>query len=465
MTLAGLQPRPYQDKAVAFLLETGGRGAIRAPTGAGKTVIALDAVKALGFKRLLILVPRFSALLTWVSNIEKTGFAKQHEVAVIQKWSKDKRSGVWSEPTTARIVIALYQTIIRDVEQVADEDSGFDFVICDESHRIRNRQTDTYKAVKRICRRRRCVFLTATPQSKGPQDLWTTLNILSPKVFTSYWKFVNRYCVVEDNEYGKEITGVRRSTLPELKHRISGFLHNIPTKDLKGWVPASQRQILPVEADAKVMRIYRSLEQELLATLPGQNVLMVPNTLAKFTALRQLLCCPSILHPALGVGQGIQAVLEHAVNNDPHVVIFSDFVESFDIWEKFLKKRGAPVYRLQGGMRLGDIQSTIGQFERHRQDEHASVLLCSIPFAESFDLLSPYNGYFVGYSWDQNANYQAEGRLTRGSKTHCNFFYVCHSNTIDTYMLGVLDNKVRTTNITMRDVQEAMCGTSTPAGA
>lgn len=460
MMLQGLQRRPYQDKAVAFLLETDGRGAIRAPTGAGKTVIALEAAKELGFNRLLILVPRISALLTWVTNIEKTKFVKQEEIAIVQKWTKNKRADLWlnqsPEFRNIKVVVALYQTIIRDVDQLVDEDSGFDFIICDESHRIKNRDTDTYKAIKRICRRRRRVFLTATPQSKGPQDLWTTLNVLSPNVFTSYWKFVKRYCVVEDGEYGKDIVGVRKSTLKELKARLNGFLHNIPEKELDGWVPKRQRQLLPVVPEQKVLRIYRMLEQEMLALLPDNSHVLVPNTLSKFTKLRQLLCCPQMLHPALGIGVGLPAILEHAENNNPHVVVFSDFVEPFEHWQKFLKSRKVPTFVLRGGMKLDDVRTTIGQFERYKYRDKASVLLCSIPFAESFDLLSPDTAYFLGYAWDQNANYQAEGRLTRGSKKHCNFFYVCHSKTIDTYMLEVLDNKVRTTNITMRDVQEAM---------
>lgn len=460
--LKGLQKRPYQDKAVAFLLDANGRGAVRAPTGAGKTIIALEAVQQIGFKRLLVLVPRYSALLTWMQAIERTGFVQQDQVAVVQKWKASDREALWTSPEP-RVVIALYQTIIRDVEHIVAqgtgdeaEESAFDVVVCDESHRIKNRDTDTYKAVKRICRRRRRIFLTATPQSKGPQDLWTTLNLLSPKVFTSYWKFVNRYCVVEDGEYGKDIIGVRRSTLPELKSRLYGFVHSIPEKEIDGWVPKRNRQLLPVEPDKKVLRIYKSLESELLATLPDNTHVLVPNTLAKFTALRQLLCCPTLVHPALGVGEGFKAAIEHAENNDPHVVIFSDFPSAFPIWEAFLRKRKVPTYTLRGGMKVQDIAATIGAFERHKNDEKLSVMLCSTPFAESFDIISSSTGYHVGYAWSQIANYQAEGRLTRGSKSHCNFFYVCHSKTIDTYMLEVLDNKVRTTNITMRDLNEAL---------
>lgn len=460
---AQAQDRPYQKKAVRFLVENDGRGAVRAPTGAGKTFIALSAVTELGFQRLMIVVPRYSALLTWKSELEKRDVLRRFgaELVIVEKWTQIKRAALWSTPPTPplrQIVLVLYNTLVRDLALVEHKRAAFDTIIFDESHRIRNRKTKNFKAVRKLATSRvgdsgalrRCMFLTATPQSRGIQDLWTTLHCLRPGAWSSYWKYVKRYCVVEDGTYGLDIVGARRDTLPELKHRVGSYIHNISRKEIRGWVPESVRKPLHVKLGGKVLRIYRQLAAESLAELPGGTLLTSPSVLSTTTRLRQLLVCPALVHESLGAGVGIEAVLDHALDNDlhPHFVLFSEFTQPFPWWSTYLRTRGVPagnIFTLQGGMSLREVETTIGAFSISKRSTAPSILMCSIAFSESFDLLTPENGYFLGFSWDQNLNYQAEGRLTRGAKDHCNFFYVVHDRTVDTSMLHVLDTKVRST--------------------
>jgi superfamily II DNA or RNA helicase len=445
-----LEERPYQNRAIHFLKDMGGSGAVRAPTGAGKCTIGLLTVREVGFKRLLILVPRYSALLAWKKALADLAIVDPGDIAVVEKWPRKRRLELWENPATARIVVALYPTMRNDFLEISAEESGFDYIICDEAHKAaKNPNTQTFKRLKVVCRRRKKIFLTATMQSKGPQDLWGILHLLSPKVFSSYYGFVNRYCIMEEDEYGRKPIGVKKSTLKELKQRMYGFICNITDKEINGWVPKRVRKILTVHMDRKVSKLYNNLFTTQIGILPNGDAILTPNVLAKYTEVRKLLCCPALLHPSLGVGNAFLEALEHAENNDKHVVIYSDFVEQFPIWEKHLKSLDIPCYSLKGGISARDLSTIIDQFSRHKESEQLSVLLCSIKFAESFDLLSTLTGYFVGYSWSQIENYQAEGRLTRGAKTHCNFFYMSHENTIDTDMLQVLDNNVRTTNITM----------------
>lgn len=452
--------RPYQKDAIGFLLENSGRGAVRAPTGAGKTYIALKTVSALepGFQRLLIVVPRFSALLTWKNELEKMQLLSANaststELVVVEKWTQLKRAALWNAPPVAphrQIVLVLYNTLARDIGLVEHKRAGFDTVIFDESHRIRNRKTKNFKAAKRLSlsRERRVMFLTATPQSRGVQDLWTTLHCLRPSAWPSYWKFVGRYCVIEDDGFGQKPIGAKKATLPELRHRVSRYVHNISKREIRGWVPESVRFPLYVKLDRKVGRIYRQLAEEMLAALPDGTLMTSPSVLASTIRLRQLLACPALIHESLGAGVGVEAVLDHALDNDPHFVLFSEFTQPFPVWSAYMRARGVPeanIFTLQGGMSLQQTETTIRAFEVMRKSELPSVLMCSIAFSESFDLLTPENGYFLGFSWDQNLNYQAEGRLTRGAKDHCNFFYVIHDRTVDTSMLSVLDQKVRRT--------------------
>src|ERR1051326_2255997 len=63
-----LTPRPYQQSAVDAWLRAGGRGVIVLPTGAGKTVVAYDAIARMAI-RTLIVVPTIELLRQWRSGM------------------------------------------------------------------------------------------------------------------------------------------------------------------------------------------------------------------------------------------------------------------------------------------------------------------------------------------------------------------------------------------------------------
>jgi hypothetical protein len=280
--------------------------------------------------------------------------------------------------------------------------------------------------------------------------------MVQPKGFPSYWEFIKRYCILEDDEYGTKVVGVKQSTLSELRFKTRAYIHNISTKEVDGFVPKRNRQRLSVELSPRVRAVYKSLWRDSMVSLPGSAPLLAPGTLAKFVAVRKLLTCPALIHEAFGVGDALETVREHALGEapNPHCVIFSDFKEPFPLWQSWLEDKGAHVTILQGGMRDTDLKIAIDTFSR-LSDKRESWLLCTIPYAESFDLLSPQTAYMIGFSWDQIANYQAEGRLTRGSKEYANFFYTVHEHTVDTHVLDVLDTKVQNTSLVVSDLTDS----------
>ena len=63
-----LTPRTYQQSAVDAWLRAGGRGVVVLPTGAGKTIVAYDAIARLSV-RTLIVVPTIELLRQWRAGI------------------------------------------------------------------------------------------------------------------------------------------------------------------------------------------------------------------------------------------------------------------------------------------------------------------------------------------------------------------------------------------------------------
>lgn len=449
--------RPYQDKAVSFLIDRNGRGVVRAPTGSGKTYTALKAVSTLGFRRCIIAVRRYSGMLTWIENIAKFGLDTQCDIVIIEKWAKHARIDFWkSKPERPQFVIITYASLIRDKPEI-DKYSIHDAVIGDECHQVQDRRIKSSKTIKRLVRDPKCVaiFLSDTPMSRGPHNLWSILNMLSPKVFNSYWDFVERYCVSEEGFKGTSIIGVRASTKRELTARLSGFVCNITDAEVKGFVPDRVRTPLylpPLTGRDK--KFYDTLGVDLVAKTKTGNIILTPNSMVATLRLRQFLICPALIETKLGWGDAIEEIISHASNNDPnfHIGIVSEFVSAFPHWQRYLDsvavKNNKPTlqhFTIKGGMSALELQAVLRDFALCKQRNIPSVLLMGSAVAESFDVLSCDTAYMLGFPWSAIMNRQAEGRFTRGNKPFCKFFYCIRQDSVEQSVLTTLNTNTRNT--------------------
>jgi superfamily II DNA or RNA helicase len=111
--------RPYQSDAVTAWREAGDRGVVELPTGAGKTVVAIDAVAALGVPTLVV-VPTIDLLEQWRRELET-----EFDVAVGQFGG--------GEQTQAPITVSTYDSAYLRAEDVGGD---FGLVVFDEVHHL-----------------------------------------------------------------------------------------------------------------------------------------------------------------------------------------------------------------------------------------------------------------------------------------------------------------------------------------
>ena len=88
-------------------------------------------------------------------------------------------------------------------------------MICDEAHRLKNRKALQTQFVRRI-KTNHAYMVTGTPMMNRTEELWSLLNILYPKTFTSFWRFVDMYRREEHH-----LTTARRSC--PMTSRPKGF--------------------------------------------------------------------------------------------------------------------------------------------------------------------------------------------------------------------------------------------------
>lgn len=79
------------------------------------------------------------------------------------------------------------------IEYLRDTDKKFDFVLCDEAHKMRNRETQTYKGAEiMLSKAESVVFLTATPIMISPENLYNLLHLLDSSRYFNYQIFEAR---------------------------------------------------------------------------------------------------------------------------------------------------------------------------------------------------------------------------------------------------------------------------------
>lgn len=144
-------------------------------------------------------------------------------------------------------------------------------IIMDEVHRIKNRNSKCTKHCRQLCKGVPHVFaLSGTPLTNEPSELYTTLNILWPKTFSSFWTFAQRYTNASYKPWGWQYKGARN--LPELHSKLLelGMLRRRKI-DVLDELPPRTIQILPQPLSAAKFREYRKAQESFITWLSKRS--------------------------------------------------------------------------------------------------------------------------------------------------------------------------------------------------
>lgn len=431
----------FQEEDVPFFLEHP-RSMILYEPRLGKTVVtcevlARDPETGPG----VIIACSKNAFHTWLEHIPaafaKLAPEKTVEVRII-RGTADKRKSEWIRRRKTDIVVYLvtFNSLINDYPYLTEHRARFDTVIGDEVHRMlknrKNKSAIIFRDFTRACRRFHP--LSGTLAGKwGPGDYWAILNMLDRRRFSSYWAWIDRYCIMQHNGFGQELVGVKN--VDELRGIMEQFSRLRKRKDVRPDMPVVVRRAVWVDLVKGQKQVYDTLEEEKIVFTDSGNVIVVANSLEESMRRKQLLVCPAMLDPSLGVGGAFEHLvdlMDEAKENEDvyghHVVIFSRFRRALPFWEAYLRKRGYnDVWQLYGGLEPEALTSAIQGFQETR-----GVILCSTKFAQAFSLASARVCYHIGLEDDPNDLIQADDRLVpKEGDYSINSFYMGYRGTSD----------------------------------
>lgn len=268
----------YQRDAAARLATSPHGLVLVAKPGLGKTAMSIAAADvAVPNDRVVIVAPA-SLLDTWEREIKKWSTVPGE--VYIMRGKVDYRAA-----HEARWIITSWDKAVREIDTWGD---GWPLWILDESVLAKSRGSKRFKALQKIRRHvKRFWLLSGSPTTKYADDLWSQLHLLWPKAFPSYWRFAERYTVVEQTPWARIVTANRtgRSAADDNSDLVLVITEEDAGLELPEYLFEPP---LEVVLSGRQATAYKTMAKEFIAELGNGSEVVAANEAAKLLRLQQI---------------------------------------------------------------------------------------------------------------------------------------------------------------------------------
>lgn len=162
-------------------------------------------------------------------------------------------------------------------------------VIADECHRMKNRKSQMTRAIK-MMRPQHKFAASGTPADSKPHDLWSVLNWLQPRKYTSYWRFYKDHVQYDLTSQGyHKITGTKN--VDKLHRDIAPFYLRRRKEEVLKDLPEKYYNTLWVDLTPAQRKAYDEIRKSQLTWVTthagGEEPLAAPETITRLTRLQQ----------------------------------------------------------------------------------------------------------------------------------------------------------------------------------
>lgn len=438
--------------------------------GLGKTKVAIDLAVNWGVRRVLILCPK-SVIGVWPRELERhgpdqyivqpldTGTTK-HKVQIA-----DKAMRLAQDAKIPIFVVVNYETAIKtDFANWAQQiDPDWELVICDESHRIKQ---PTGKASK-LCfslgkRASRKLCLTGTPMPHSPLDIFAQYRFLDAGIFgTSWTAFRQRYAVTSELFPNQVKSWINQDELRQKFEEIAFVATGLDELDL----PPVTHEVIPVRLPPQAEKIYRDVEQEMVATLDdlGESSLenfvervvrgevTCENALVKLLRLQQLASghvttdddVVADIHTAKAEAL---AELIDSIPPDEPICVFANFIHNLEQIRRVAEATGRRYGEISGRRKDLTPHATMPDWVQVMgvQWQSGSV---------GIDLTRSRYGVIYTPTFNGGNYIQGLSRQHRPGQTKQTFFYHLQAiGTVDYYVYAALQKRMAAVNQILAEV-------------
>lgn len=353
----------------------------------------------------------------------------------------------------AQIVIINYELLPKYSELLRN--SGFDAIVFDESHLLKNSSTIRSKAAKEIATGlrfnkrkdkdskgfdshddvgtsiKKILMLTGTPILNRPKELWHQLSILDHNEFPRFFPFARKFCNAKKGAWGWDFDGA--SNIDELRKLIiNEYVIRRRTKEVLKDMPEKIVNHVDLDIKAKDRKEYDLAEKDFSSWAEYNN--MSAMALVRLGELLHL----SGLSKFNAVRDEIYDFFEQRDDDEGLVVL----ANRRDIVAKLVEEFGhIGVSWFDGSISVDKRQEEIEKFRNGKNKLFVATIASAGTGVDGLqDRASDL--WFLERTWRPSDLAQAEDRIWRiGQKNSCRIKYFTLPNSIDEHIENVLEEK------------------------
>lgn len=340
--------------------------------GTGKTCSALLLAQEWGCKKILVVCPN-SVRRTWREEIEKhtnltftdlTGSTEERKLMVgksntdIHIINYEGLKHVWGRKVKGKSKHNKY--IVCD-HLIAE--AGYDCLVCDEFHRIKNWEALQTQVVFRLSMfANKVVFLSGTPIGRDASDFWAEMMVLDngTTLGNSWSDFFNTYCskfVMNVKGHHFYAWSVSKKNVDIILEKIAPIALRFEASECYD-LPEVIRQIRHVEMTPEQAQLTDAVVHGLKVELEN-GTLNTENVLSKASKLSQISGGFIILSKGvekLKVNPKLDELIRILEEFEGKCIIFHNFIAAGEGIEARLKKEHIQFRSLRGGITDPDRQ-------------------------------------------------------------------------------------------------------------
>lgn len=348
----------FQARGSVFLA-CRGRSILGDDMGLGKTPQTLAAIELLarerGVRRALIVAPA-SVKYQWEGEIRKF---TDRPVQVIEGL-KDAREEQYGQEAFFKLV--NYEQVVRDLDLL--NEWAADVVVLDEAQRIKNWESKTSRAVKKL-RSRYAIVLTGTPLENRLEELYSIVQFVDDRRLGPAFEFLHEHRVLDEkgNLVGyRHLDRIREKLAPILLRRTRAeVLSQLPERtDSTRFVELASEQRTPY--DEQRTNLARLLSRPVLNDLDRKRILACIVNLRLICDSTYLFDKTTNVSPKLS--EFAEVIDDLMSSGDHKAVVFSQWETMLHKAAEVLDSLGVGYAILHGGLQGKDRRAVLEQFKQ-----------------------------------------------------------------------------------------------------
>lgn len=382
-------------------------------TGKTRTAVTLLKMRWMQGSKALIVCPK-SVFSGWVKEITETS---DLSCVTVSGTAEQKRMKL---NVKRDIYITNYETALSDAIWQDIINAGFDWIILDESHKIKSHVQKTAADRPTIAQRFRELgaiiknrfILTGTPITNNEKDIWSQAYFLDrgESFGPSFSKFYKEYFSKGHFSYYSGQFKHEREAL--FKRKLEGFSMRVTKADCLD-LPAQTWITRDVELTGEALKTYIEVLRSAILILKDATI-PIQNKVAEILRLRQI--CGGGVNAERFNSDKLKELDEILDEMSDRPVIVTTFRHELDDIAKLLKKRKMSYGRIDGSVAQDARDQAIADFSAGALDAFIMQIDAGGVGVNGLqNHSSTMIFYSLPYKWD--AVKQAEGRIHRSGQT------------------------------------------------